>query len=395
MRDPDAPPHLTASSLRMAFGGAVAMAVAMGIGRFIYTPILPGMMAQAGLSAADAGLIASSNYLGYLAGAVAAAYGWAAGRERMVMLVGLAASAFLAGAMALSDGLAPWLAIRFLAGAASAFAMIFTSTIVFSHLSGAGRDDLQSLHFGGVGLGIAVSSLALATLVIVDAQWEAGWIAGAVLSAAGLAVVAMLVRGGPPASGAGRREPDLVWSPALVRLTVAYGLFGAGYIVTATFLIAIVRAGEGGRLFEAAVWLTAGLADMPSVFVWRKLVGRLSLTSVYAVGCAVEALGVSASVMLGGVAGPLIGAVLLGGTFIAVTAFGLQAGRAMAGAAPRRALAFMTAAFGSGQILGPVAAGYLADWTGSFYLPSMAAAAVLLLSAAIAWSAGKSQVVDS
>ena len=47
----------------------------------------------------------------------------------------------------------------------------------------------------------------------------------------------------------------------------------------------------------------------------------------------------------------------------------------------------MTAAFGTGQILGPIAAGYAADWSGSFLAPSLGAALILLVCAAIGWAA--------
>ena len=102
------------------------MAVAMGIGRFVYTPILPGMMEELHLSPADAGWIASANYLGYLVGALAAAGGWAHGRERMLMFGGLAASAALAALMGLSETMTAFVVIRFLAGLASAFVMVST-----------------------------------------------------------------------------------------------------------------------------------------------------------------------------------------------------------------------------------------------------------------------------
>jgi predicted MFS family arabinose efflux permease len=369
------------SPLRIAFAGMAAMAAAMGIGRFVYTPILPGMMAELGLSASNAGLIASANYLGYLVGAMGAGGDWARGRERAVMLCCLAASALLAGAMGLTDSFGAFLVVRFLAGVASAFVMVFLGSIVFSHLAAAGRNDLQALHFGGVGLGIAASSAMMALLIQTDAGWQAGWFGAAALSAVGFGVAALLIDRGPALAN-GRdavREPALAYTRPLALVTLAYGLFGVGYIVTATFLIAIVRDGGAGRLFETSVWLATGLAGIPSVFLWNIVVRRTGIVVAFALGLFVEAIGVAASVSLGGHIGPLLGGILLGGTVFAITALGLQAGRALAPQSPRRVLAVMTAAFGVGQILGPIAAGYVAEWTGDFVLASMAAALVLVV----------------
>ena len=106
------------------------------------------------------------------------------------------------------------------------------------------------------------------------------------------------------------------------KIILAYGLFGLGYVVTATFLVAIIRAGEGGRLFESTVWLATGLAGIPSVYLWQSLAKRWGLTSTFAVACVVEALGVWASVGVGGVVGPLAGGVLLGGLFFGKSLLG-------------------------------------------------------------------------
>ncbi|WP_027152286.1 YbfB/YjiJ family MFS transporter [Mesorhizobium sp. WSM2561] len=375
------------SPLRLAFAGMIALAVAMGIGRFVYTPILPGMMEELGLTPADAGWIASANYLGYLVGALAAVGGWAHGRECLLMLAGLAATAVLTGLMGLADTMAAFLVIRFLAGVASAFVLVFMSSIVFGHLAAVGRNDLQALHFGGVGLGIAASSALMAILVTEQAGWPAGWFWSAAISACAIAVVMLLLGSTATANGADGREPALPKDRALVKIIVAYGLFGFGYIVTATFLVAIVRQGGGGRVFEAVVWMVTGLAGIPSVWLWQKIAAKIGLYRAYAWGCLVEVVGVSASVTMGGHVGPLLGGFLLGGTFIAITALGLQSGRQLAPQAPRRILALMTASFGLGQIIGPIVAGLLAEASGDFFLASIVAAAVLLVSGAVIWSA--------
>jgi predicted MFS family arabinose efflux permease len=375
------------SPLRLAFAGMAALAVAMGIGRFVYTPILPGMMEELHLTPADAGWIASANYLGYLVGALAAAGSWAHGRERLLMFSSLAASALLAGLMGLNETMAAFLIIRFLAGLASAFVMVFMSSIVFSHLAAGGRGDLQALHFGGVGLGIAASSALLAILVTEHAGWSAGWLWSGVISLAGLLVVALLAGSATTANGVAGHEPSLPRDTSLIRMIIAYGLFGFGYVVTATFLVAIVRQGGGSRVFEASVWMVTGLVGFPSTWFWQKLAGRIGLYAAYGLGCLIEVIGVAASVAFSGIGGPLLAGILLGGTFIAVTALGLQAARQLAPQSPRRIFAMMTAAFGLGQIVGPIAAGLLAQAMGNYTLASVMAAAALLVSGLIAWSA--------
>ncbi|MDX3926954.1 MAG: YbfB/YjiJ family MFS transporter [Shinella sp.] len=373
-------------TLLTAIAGAVAMAVAMGFGRFFYTPVLPSMMEGLGLSAADAGFIAAANFAGYLAGAVLAAYGWAAGIERRVAIAALAANALLLLAMGLSGTVAAFSVIRFLAGLSSAFAMIFTSGIVLSHGLRAGDVRVQMLHFSGVGSGIALSSLVVYLISHEGwggfAGWRVDWFAAAALAVLGLAAVHLLL----PAEGASSaegREPRLQWTRLLAGLTLSYGLFGVGYVVTATFIVAIARHGGHDPLLECLTWLVTGIAAALSLRLWKGAERRLSTLGAYVLALLLEAAGVAATVVLPAPWSALTGGLLLGMTVMVITAYGLQLGRQMAPDSPRRILAMMTAAFGVGQIVGPLMAGWLAERSGSYTLPSLIAAAILIAAALI------------
>ena len=122
------------SQLMHALGGLLSLAAAMGIGRIVYTPILPYMADGLNLPAYQAGLIASANFFGYLAGALAGAAKSLPGKPRHWFLGGLLASAATSIAMALTTDLTAFLLIRFLSGVASAFVLVFSTTLILARL---------------------------------------------------------------------------------------------------------------------------------------------------------------------------------------------------------------------------------------------------------------------
>lgn len=359
------------------------MAAAVGVGRFIYTPILPPMVDGLLLTKGEAGLIASANFLGYLVGALLAASARLPGNPRSWLLWSLAVSALTTGAMGLPADLALFLALRFIGGAASAFVLVLASALVLERLSDGQRSELAAVHFAGVGGGIVLSALVTWGVASRGGGWEAMWYGGGVLALAAVIAVARLVPDAPIDTVSPARISIAAEKPRLWPLVTAYGLFGFGYVITATFIVAIVRESPEGSSVEPLIWLVVGLAAIPSVAVWTTLARRYGVIKIFGIACLVEAAGVIVSVLWISIPGLFASAALLGGTFMGITALGLMAARAVSGDESRRALAVMTASFGLGQIVGPVVAGYGFDLTESFLLPSLVAAFALFISASL------------
>jgi MFS family permease len=375
----------TSSPLRLAFAGLLSLAVAMGFGRFAYTPILPAMVAGLHLTKAQSGWLASANFAGYLIGALAGAFPLK-GSPRAWMLGGLGLSVATTLGMGLTSDLWLLAALRFAGGLASAAVLIFASTLVLAELARSGRASLSALHFGGVGAGVAISGALVSAMEASGAGWAGLWLGVGALGAVMALAAALLLPAPQP-----EPEPEPAPPPApapletggglprgLPLLALAYGLFGFGYVVTATFLMVIVRASPEAKAVEPVVWVVVGLAALPSVWAWNRFSRRIGLTVTFALACLVEAVGVAVSVLWPTVPGALLAATALGGTYMAVTALGLALARALAPGQASRALSGVTAAFALGQMIGPIAAGALAERTGGFTLPSLAAAGGLV-----------------
>ena len=350
------------------------MASAVGIGRFVYTPILPHMVETLHLTKSEAGLIASANFIGYLAGALLSAIRLP-GSQRGWLLAALAANVVCLGAMGLTTDMRLFLALRAIAGLASAFALVFASALVLNRLAAAGRGGLSAVHFAGVGAGIAAASALVACLH----DWRDMWFASAGLALVASIAVTLMV----PAERTGAAP----WVAARAKLSagfwfllVAYGLFGFGYIITATFIVQMVRGIPQIAGLEPYIFVLFGLSAAPSVALWTRLGARIGILRTFAIASLVEAAGVAASALLVSPATVILTSVFVGGTFMGLTALGLIAAR-VGGGDPRGRIAMMTASFSFGQILGPSFAGHVYDLTGSLAMPSLAAAGALVIAA--------------
>jgi predicted MFS family arabinose efflux permease len=246
----------------LALGGLVALAAAVGIGRFVYTPILPFMLEDLGMTKGAAGLLASANFLGYLAGALLAATPILPGSRRRWLVMALTASSLTTGAMAVAPSPMVFLTLRFAGGVASAFVLVFASALVLDRLGAAGRAELSAVHFAGVGTGMAFSAVLVASLAAWGGGWRTLWLASGLTSALAVGIVASLIpdRAEPTQAITGRASQG---NRGLTTLVLAYGLFGFGYVITATFLVAIVRESDQVRPFEPWVWLVVGLTAAP------------------------------------------------------------------------------------------------------------------------------------
>ena len=364
----------------LAIGGLVALAAGMGLGRFLFTPVLP-MMEGAGLDPSAAGLVASANFLGYLLGALAGSLPVLSRRPRAWFLGGLWTSAVTGAAMALAAEPAVWAVLRFTGGVASAFVLVMTSSLVSARLQAEGRPDLGMIPFAGVGTGIALSALIASPWAVGDGDWRLVWLLGGGIAA--LAAIAVGVLVPPPdrvAHGPRRGSGD---GRGLWQLILSYGLFGFGYVVSATFIVAILREGAAGREAEAVVWLMVGLAGIPSIALWSLVARRIGRMRAYVGALVVCAGGVFLTLLGENPVALGVSALALGGTFMAITAIGLQESAARSAGEPRTVMALMTAAFGMGQMVGPAVAGFLREATGSYAAPSVIAACMCLAAALI------------
>ncbi|WP_280355480.1 YbfB/YjiJ family MFS transporter [Nocardia otitidiscaviarum] len=420
---------------RLGLGTAVAaaagLAAAVGVGRFVYTPLLPIMVDAGRLDAHSGALVAAANYAGYLLGAVALARRpeWNGRSTFRLAAMALIVSDLL---MAIPAAPAVTAVLRFVAGIASAALFIGCAAIAARHEN---RRRAAGIVFSGVGAGIAAAGL-LVLLTQHALSWQALWLVSAAVTAALLAPTRRLdIRPGtrpgtgartgasaPPPDGdpaghrvvsrpmAARIRPRVAAEEAVCRvgqgeiiasqvghgeitapradgpprpgrawlaLRVSYLLEGLGYIVIGTFLVAAV-AGPGRQAESTLMWILVGSAAAPSTVLWGAGARRWSASRMLVLALILQAISAALPAVSSGTAAALVSAVLFGATFMGIVMLAMEIGDDLVDGP---AAATLTAGYGFGQMLGPLV---VAPVLGSGYTAAFGIATAVLLAAAAA-----------
>ena len=374
----------------IVLGLSLGPAISNGFARFAYGLILPAMRSDLGWSFTEAGAINTANAVGYLIGALGALFLVNRIGPRALFVWGFALTTLallLSAATRDFTVLSCW---RIVAGVGGAPIFIAGGVIV-SALFPKDRS-LNALaiavYFGGGGLGMVLTAVTIPAFMdwFGDPGWPLVWLALGIatfvlfipawLAAEAIEEPASATPGQPTA-----KLPIRAMLPALG----AYFLFGLGYLIYITFLIAWMRDAGQDTGMISLTWAIMGLGVMLSPFLWKPVLSRAQGGGALCVTSLAVGIGILLPIAIDHPASVLVSAALVGGTFFmipsAVTTFSR---RNLIESQWGRAVSLFTVIFSVGQIIGPVAAGAISDLTGSTTAGLLISGVILLLGAATA-----------
>ncbi len=364
-----------------ALAGLAGLALAIGLGRFSYTAVLPMMQADQGLSLSAGSTLALANLLGYLLGGLTAARfrDRAIGCLRFAMVLIVVSLAL----MALTQGVWWWSLWRLIAGVASAWVMVMISILCLPLLNP--RPRLAGWVYSGVGMGIFLGGSACLLLVLLEqsAVW-AWWVLSLICGALAWVVWRQLTPAISHRDTNRLRTPESVSTRfvderRLWKLTICYGLYGFGYILPATYLPAQARLLLEDHWAYGVAWPVFGLAALLSTGLAATVADRLGALPTWLSAHVLMALGVLMPIWFPHLMGIVLAALAVGGTFVVITLLAMQQAHQYGGSQAARWMARLTTAFAAGQILGPMAVIFLQERL----TLSLIVAAIVLLGTAV------------
>lgn len=367
---------MTKQHAGVLFGGILFLVIAMGISRFAFTPLLPYMRIDENLTFQEGGWLASSNYIGYFAGALGA--GFILKYKKNCLLVNVLLNVASIIFMGFTNSFPFWIFLRFIAGATGGFIFVLTSSIIMDYLAKHFLTKWSGYVFTGIGLGIALSGLLVPFLEI-RTNWEGTWIGLGIISTIFLLTTLVLWKKVIiiDSEKVVKSSETNIWKGIMPWLIAAYGLEGLGYIITGTFLVDIIYNIESLKAYASYSWVIVGLAAIPSAPVWMALMNRFSPLYMMFIAYSLQVIGIVLPVLSQTVWSVLLSAFLYGMTFVGLVTLSTGYGRQLYPKQSGSIVSILTSFYAIGQIIGPIFASKLEQHFQSFKAPLIFASTVV------------------
>ncbi len=366
---------------KILIAGIFSTLIAIGFGRFIYTPILPDMQHDLNLNSTSMGLMSSYNYLGYLVGSLISII-WKFSNIRIMIIFSSIISVITIFLMGCTQDLIIFFTLRFICGVSSAFGFVFTVSLMFNFFKESSNKILQLYHFCGIGLGIVIGTTAVWIISILDLSWNYQWM---FIGLVGMIICSFIILLIPYKFDYIYEDITSAKSKLQINFfTISFGyfFFGIGYIIFGTFISAIARDSFENTYYHYVSWIIVGFFAIPSVLVWDRLSKKIGTDLLLFFSCSTVTLGVI-FLFFNNLNYLFIACLLYGLGVPGSVALVLVEGKKRFIGDVNVSVAILTTAFSTGQILGPYASGILIDLENGYKNAVLLAITCLVLSSVL------------
>ena len=367
--------------LKVLTAGILSLILMLGIARFAYTPMLPLMQQQAGLGIAEGGWLAAINYIGYLCGAIIASLISDLRLKDRLYRIGLIVAVATTWMMGITDNFWLWSVSRFLAGLSSAAGLLIGSGLIMNWLI---RHDFRSelgIHFGGLGLGIA-SCAVIVELTLGHLNWTGQWYLMTLIGTL-LMIPAWGWLPKPDTTSVTHSGNEMIDRPPgrafLYVFMAAYFCAGVGYVVSATFIVAIVNELPGLEGKGSWSFMIIALAAAPACIMWDLIARRIGDLNALISAFLLKILAVLIPVLTANTILVMLSAALFGATFLGIVSLVLSMAGRYYPTKPAKMMGKMTISYGVAQIAAPAITGVIAEYSNGSYSNGLYMAAVMMV----------------
>ena len=343
------------SNVAILLAGIIALIIGVGVARFVFTSLLPPMLEDY-LTISFAGVLASINYVGYLAGSIFAVFIKDINTKVKFFRFGMFLAVITTLMLGITTSDTIWIISRILAGFGAAMALVVGSAIVMNKLNIQNKTKAMGIHFSGIGFSILISDLIVRIVFYFNGTWQFAWVVLAIFAFV-MSFYSMYILSYDKEvkqNSVKHHIDKSLFSPFVVILIMAYFCEGVGMVVQGTFLPDIINSLKGLEGFGSFTWTLVGLAGIPSCIIWMMLAHKYGSVNIIILAMFLQVIGILISALTNNIYLNLFSGILYGGTFVGLVALFMNLGGKLAGNNPVMLMGALTTAYGIGQVVAPL-----------------------------------------